>query len=320
MENKILAQNFYRTSASKLYIFIYLLVSIFLCSCMGLPKQVNKDFNNVTQSLHVPNKNKEYTILVGKLMGQEYVPDVQPTGCFENNVLCMNSYYLYKINVQQVISGEPVKGIIKVARYQHAKYMYHGSENAVFVIEKINNEKSVQLLGTSYFITEYITPKITYCFLERIDKYLPELKEVIYSDCLTQEEVYGELKHELIDLVELRVEKELTKQKIIIGHDYGYSDGINIYPDDFDDDDTCVGYTDLDKINTNKDCNFDSINDYKVFIFDVSKGKASYVKELILNELSKIDIDLNSINMNFQIVETMNISTLYWHFRVEYLE
>lgn len=53
---------------------------------------------------------------------------------------------------------------------------------------------------------------------------------------------------------------------------------------------------------------------------NVSKGKASYVKELVLNELSKIDIDLNSINMNFQIVETMDISTLYWHFRVEYLE
>ena len=232
----------------------------------------------------------------------------------------MSSFYLYKINIQQVISGEPLEGIIKVARYQHAKYIYKGSDIALFIIEKIKNKKTSRWLKTDYFISEYIKPKVTYCLSEKLDEYVPEFKELIYSNCLLQKDVYGGIKEDLIELVDSRVEKELKKQELLIKHDYNYSDGINIIPDG-DDNDACPNYVDLDKYVTDKNCIIDDgIEEYNVYIYEVKKAKASYVKQLILDELSKINLNLDNVKMNFQVIEKENKSILYWHTRVEYLK
>ena len=96
---------------------------LFLSSCAELPKALEVSHAEIQPSPIEDNKieKKEYTVLVGKLIEQEYVPDIQPSSCFKENVICMNAYFLYTINVQQVISGEPLQGVIKVARYQHTK-------------------------------------------------------------------------------------------------------------------------------------------------------------------------------------------------------
>ncbi|HFC29416.1 MAG TPA: hypothetical protein ENJ44_00045, partial [Oceanospirillales bacterium] len=232
----------------------YLLLILFLSSCAELSKAPKVSRAEIQQPQLIENQakeNKEYTVLVGKLMEQEYVPDIQPSSCLKEDVICMSSFYLYKIHIQQVISGEPLAGIIKVARYQHAKYMYRGSDNAIFVIEKITNEKTRQLLKTNHFITEYIAPKVTYCLAKKLDKYIPELKESAYSNCLLQKDVYGGLKDDLIELVDTRVEKELTNQKILIKHNYDFSDGTKVISDD---DDACPSYVDLDKYDTDENC------------------------------------------------------------------
>jgi len=299
----------------------YLLLPLFITSCGEIPKKPVKNIINVenTQAdneLDQQNKGKkEYTILVGKLMGQEYVPDILPKGCFENDAICMNVYYLYKINVQHIISGKPLKGIIKAARYQHARYMYRSSENAVFVIERITNKNTIQLLNAEYFVTEYITPKTTYCFSEKLDYYVPEFKESIYSECLTEEEIFGDLKAGLIYDVNQKVEDKLIKQEIFIDSDSEYSDGNNILPEIFDDDDKCNDYIDLDKLDADKNCIGDDIESYRVYIYQVKKGQALHVKEIILDELSKIKINLDDVEMNFQIIEDTDKSILYWHYR-----
>jgi hypothetical protein len=302
-----------------------LFLLLFLSACAELPRTPEVSYAEIQQS-PVEDKQiekKEYTVLVGKLMEQEYVPDIQTSSCLKENVICMGSFYLYKINIQQVISGEPLAGIIKVARYQHAEYMYRGSDNAIFVIERITNKKTSQLLKTNHFITEYIAPKVTYCLSKKLDKYIPEFKEPLYSNCLLQRDVYGGLKDDLIELVDTRVERELINKKILIKHNYDFSDGANIISDDYDDDDACPSYVDLDKYDTDENCilddGIDGIEGYEVKIYQVKKGKAPCVKQLILDELSKIKINLGHVKMNFQIIEGENKSILYWHTRVGYL-
>ena len=149
---------------------------------------------------------------------------------------------------------------------------------------------------------------------------MPEFKELIYTNCLLQKDIYGELKDELIELVDSRVEKELRKQELLIKHDYNYSDGKNLLLDSYDDDDGCPDYADLDKLMADKNCNHDDgIKEYNVYIYEVRKAKASYVKQLILDELSKINVSLDNVKMNFQIVEENSKSILSWHTRIEYL-
>jgi len=281
----------------------YILLPIILSSCSQLPKKNgNNLINKSKQNLEIRHlkKRKDYTLLVEKLMGQKYIPDIKPSSCFEENAICLNVFFLYKINVQRVISGEPLKGIIKVARYQHGEYRYKGSDNALFIIEKIRNEKTRLLLKTDYFITEYITPKITYCLPEKLDKHIPEFKELIYSNCLEQKDVYEVLKDDLIELVDTRVERELRNKNFLIKHEYGFSDGVNFIPDDLDDDENCPSYVDLDKYNDDKNCILDDeTKDYEVRIYEVTKGKAPYVKQLVLDELSNIKISLDNVKINF---------------------
>ena len=140
-----------------------------------------------------------------------------------------------------------------------------------------------------------------------------------YSNCISQKDVYGELKKDLIELVVSRVEKELRKQKLLIKQDYDYSDGKSLLPDFYDD--GCLDYANLDKLMVDKNCNNDDgIEEYNVYIYEVKKGKAIYVKQLILDELSKININLDNVKMNFQVVEEDSISMLDWHSRVECLK
>ena len=49
-------------------------------------KRNNSNVINPSTSIKKNTIEKQYTILVGKLMGQEYVPDIQPSTCFEEGV------------------------------------------------------------------------------------------------------------------------------------------------------------------------------------------------------------------------------------------
>lgn len=271
--------------------------------------------------LKTPNSDEKFTIIVGKLMGQEYVPDIQPAECFKEGMICMSSYYLYKINIQQVLLGEPLKGIVKVVRYQHSEYMYRGSENAIFVIGRIKNKKTATLLKTDYFLAEHINPRTQYCFPENLDKYYPELKELYYFDCLPQEDVYGGLKDQLIDLAIQNIESKLRQKSILLHSDYDYSDGQTLLPESDDEDDLCPSYIDIEKYETDINCTaLDDIETYKVRIYQVKKGKTELVKELILQELSNLKINLDNVKMNFQITKNRDNDTVYWHYIVEHLK
>lgn len=261
------------------------------------------------------------TIFVGKLLGYEDIPLVQPSSCFEPNVLCMNWHVTYKIKVIEVLAGESLSGVINASRVQHGPHMYNGSDESLFVVTKISDEKSVNLLKASHYLKEHREPKTQYCLSKPLDNYIPELKDFIYSTCIDVSEFRGEIKMEFLEaLVETIVEK-LTEDKTLIEFYEGYSvNGVYISDDVYDEDDEndkCkfgLDYMDYDRYESDPDCEI--LDDtFEVAQYVVKKGNASVVKELITNAISQSKLELSSIEMNFKIIENEDSSILEWHYR-----
>lgn len=261
------------------------------------------------------------TVFVGKLLGYEDISLVQPSSCFEPNVLCMNWYVTYKIKVMEVLAGESLSGVINASRVQHGQYMYRGSDESLFVVTKIPDKKSVKLLKASHYLIEHRAPQTQFCLSEPLDNYVPELKDFIYSTCTDVSEFRGKIKMKFLDgLIDTIVDK-LTEDKILIKYDEGYSiKGVFISDDvgDMDDEeDKCkfgLDYMDYDRLENDPDC--ESIEGtFEVAQYVVKKGQASVVKELITNAISKSKLELSTIEMKFKTIENEYNSVFEWHYR-----
>lgn len=261
------------------------------------------------------------TVFVGKLLGYIDIPLVQPASCFEPNVLCMDAYVTHKIKVLEVLAGEPISGVVYASRVQHGEYMYRGSDESLFVVTKISDEESMELLKASHYLREYHPPREQYCFSEPLDYYISELKDYIYSTCPKVSEFKGKLKMEFLNNLVDTVLDRLKKDKTLIEFDEGYSINGVFISDDLeyldDENDKCkfgLDYMDYDKFESDPDCkSLDGT--FEVAQYVVKKGQASVVKELITNAISQSKFELSTIEMNFKTIENESSSVLEFHYR-----
>ncbi|WP_154223413.1 tetratricopeptide repeat protein [Marinicella rhabdoformis] len=287
-------------------------------------RQVPEHYTNAVER---KIKEEEYksaqvnTVFVGKLLGYEDIPLVQPSSCFEPGVLCMDAYITYKIKVIEVFAGESLSGVINASRLQHGPHMYRGSDESLFVVTKIPDEKSVELLKASHYLREHKEPRTQYCFSESLDNYIPELKDFIYSTCTDVSEFRGEIKMKFLGELGDKILDKLTEDKTLIESDDGYSINGLFISDDVDDvdeeDDKCkfgLDYMDYDKLDNDPDCEGPK-NAFEVVQYTVKKGVASAVKELITEAINQSKLELSTIEIKFKIIENEESSVLEWHYR-----
>lgn len=261
------------------------------------------------------------TVFVGKLLGYEDIPLVQPSSCFEPNVLCMDVYVTYKIKVLEVLAGESLSGVINASRLQHGRYMYRGSDESLFVVTKISDDESKELIKASHYLREHISPRVQYCLSEPLDHYIPELKNAIYSTCPEVSDFRGKIKMEFLRALVDTVSDQLIKNESLIEFYEGYSvNGAFISVDEVDEDeetDECIfgsDYMDYDRYESDPNCMpFEVAFDVAQYV--VKKGDAPVVKELITKAISQSKFDFSTFEMIFKTIENESSSVLEWHYR-----
>ncbi len=300
----------------KILIPISMIMSISsLIACSPTIRKPN--FDSTIIPINGENTNKEYTIILGKLMGQSYVPDVLPSSCYKPDLICTSSFYHNKILVHEVISGDSVFGEIQAVRLQHGEFFYRGSDLSVFVLEKITNKNSVKLLKTNYFLEEYIKPEVNYCFSKSLKEQLPELDEY-KNNCINQEYTAGGIKEDKIQRISEEVELMLDEDKILIKTDYEYSDGETIIYDIEEELEECLDEMDLDILEKNPICLQANLT-HDVNLYFLKKGTAESVKQMIIELVNESTLNLKDVHMNFIIKEKGNISILEWHYRINHI-
>ena len=256
---------------------------------------------------------KEYTIVLGNLWEQEYVPDVVPSGCLKENVICTSFYFKYKIEVKDVLIGEDVGGVVQAARLQHATMLHKGRELAVFVLSRIENPKTRELLGTDFFLEEHEVPIKQYCFSKSLKTYLSDLDITGPSigGCVRVSSLYWEIKQSALETLSSRLEEKLKQEKLLFGYSTGYSYDGNVYDNNSisEEEVNCSIYGNLNQYVDAEKCYSDQ-EPYEVVEFTVKKGYADSVKMRILNELRDLRLGMDNIEMNFQVYEKRNVSIL----------
>jgi hypothetical protein len=265
------------------------------------------------------NISKKYTIILGYLEEQTYVPNILPSKCFEENIICLDVFFLNKIKIKEVISGDLISGEILAARQQHGELYFRGTDLSIFVLEKITNENTSKLLKTNYMLEELIKPEVNYCINKDLKEQLSVLNEYI-ENCINQKYMAGSIKENEIQRISDEVEKRLAEDKILIKTDYEYSDGeIIIYEEDEDEVlDECLDEKDLDVIENNPKCGLDNLT-HDVILYFLKKGTAESTKQLIMDLVNQSDLNLKDVQMNFISKEKTDMSILEWHYRVNHI-
>lgn len=267
--------------------------------------------------------SNEFTIVLGKLKNQFYIPDVLPVECFNDNVICMDAYYMNEIQIKEVLSGEFLSGFVQAVRLQHSKYYYKGDDLNVFILSKIKNLKSQKLLNTKYYLEENISPRTQYCFPKPLNDYIKKPIEEINSNCLEESFVLTGYKELQIKSVISDIESQLNSEGLLMNILNEYSDGEEIYEDESEEEldeinKNCPTEFNLDKLDDNPECPTYE-NTYEVVKFSLKKGKAEVVKKRIKLLIEQSKIELSNIQMNFIIREKRDMSILEWHYRVNHL-
>lgn len=139
-------------------------------------------------------ESKELIIVSGYAIENNYldIHEECPT-----NTICSNSWFKYKIKVNNVILGEKLDDEVIAIKKQHASLMIDKSELAVFVLSKIKDTAVKRKFNAKYYVHEFSRPKTIYCFNENLEKLgLEHEDEVSYhpfgmwnTQCINREEL-----------------------------------------------------------------------------------------------------------------------------------
>ena len=263
----------------------------------------------------IQNSKPEYTILVGRLLRQEYVDDVMPTRCFE--AVCMNSFYHYHIKVDDLIAGQPLSRKIKVARFQHAQYLFRSSQTALFVIERVKDPSWEQHLDTPFNLVEFSQLEAKHCLQYPLNKYtnFHNTDETCIHTGL--EKVKGNLiadnlRNDLFLQVVEQVRSKLDKDKVLRTlEDDHLSDGTLIV-DTEEQEERCYD-VDYDKNANNRNCDFSKY--FNLLSFQVAKSQGEAAMELFKQELKASRLNLKPFDIRYRIIEHDEHSDFQVHYK-----
>jgi hypothetical protein len=116
------------------------------------------------------------TVVIGRLTDNkpmEYVPDECPKG-----YICLRSWWKSVINVQRIIHGPRLSGVVAAANMQHTSLnpRYKNSVR-LFVLRPITDPAERAKLRVDYFLEEMALPAQMYCLSQDPKKYGLEVQE-----------------------------------------------------------------------------------------------------------------------------------------------
>lgn len=259
--------------------------------------------------------NDDYLIVKGKILSKEYIPDVQPKSCNEGSVICTSVYYRNEIKIEESFNNTH-KALVIAAQYEHGS-VYRGSEDYLFVLEPIKNEKSKELLKADYFVKKQISKSSTYCFNEPMSEYFDHSIEfdALERSCISTEDSFDDLKHYILYDVEEKVRLILEEQGSLVSiNELSMDKEGNLYSEEDEVPKTC---SEEDEISLNLDriekC--DSwISDTVVIEFKVEEDSSSQVIMLINDELERLPF--KNLKSEFTVDTKDDVDIVRWFYEV----
>lgn len=272
-------------------------------------------FFGLLASIQTSVAGDSYLIVKGNILSKELIPDVHPKGCFEDGLLCTSVYYRYKIKVKDSFHNTR-ETIVLAAEYEHGK-IYRGSEDYLFILEPIGNEKSQKLLKADYLVNKQISKSSTYCFNEPMSEYFDKsIKfDALERSCISTENSFNNLKYSILYDVEDKVRLILEEQGSLISINELLMDKEgNLYSEEGEVPKTCSKEDeislDLDRI---EKC--DSwISNTAVLEFQVRKGDSSQVIVMLNDELERLPFE--NIKSEFVVETKDNAEIVRWFYEV----
>ena len=259
------------------------------------------------------------TIIIGEHLGYVNLPLIQPSSCFEEERFCLNNYETYKIKVEEIITGDQLEGVIYASRFQHGRYIYSSDETSLFVLERIEDKNTSELLKTSYFLKEYIRPQSLYCFPSGVSEKYPELESIVTSECVETSDMPWRLRSNWLDDFADNIELTLSNKKVLVSFEEGYSLNGVFHDYEIEDSDRCSDYLDESKYNKDPACQIDTqAFDSRRFL--VKKGWGEKTKSLINSKLANSSLNLQNTSIEIKVIENKGYTLVEWLFLVPRVE
>jgi hypothetical protein len=137
------------------------------------------------------------SVVLGKAHEQFAIDAEVPCPQEENDendldVICMDAWIGWRINVQKTLAGNPIRGRIRAARLQHTFYIKSYLRRLrLFVLQPIESAEMRAVLGADYLIIDLSTTRDMYCTRESPAKYgLPEEDLDVYVRQAVDDEAF----------------------------------------------------------------------------------------------------------------------------------
>ncbi|MBD3667153.1 MAG: hypothetical protein HUJ16_04295 [Kangiella sp.] len=262
--------------------------------------------------------NDDLLIVKGKILSEKLLQKAFDESCSKKNVICMWAPYHFSIKVGETLVGRaPAK--LEAVEYLHDGRYYSGSEDYLFILERIEDDKKRELLNVDYYIKEVISRSLDYCFSKSINDYLEtELHREAFSDkCYRDEHVFKQVKYRALVEIGDGLVEQLKNQGDLVSHDYLqvdqsggiYRESKDEYPEDSCTDEDFDSF-DIDRL---RDCaSVEGVTD--AVEFKVIKGIGSKVIMGIEDELERLPF--KNIKSEFVVESKDGVDIVRWFYEV----
>lgn len=262
--------------------------------------------------------NDELIIVKGKILSEKFLQEVFDELCNYENIICMKGPYHFSIKVEETLVGSsPVR--LDAVEYIHGGRFYSGSEDYLFVLERIKDDKKRELLKVDFLIKEVVSRSLDYCFSKPINEYLKEdfIRESFSDKCYRNDAVFKQIKYRALDEIGDKLIERLKSEGELVDFDYLQLDlAGKIYSSNKDEyvEDTCtdedISSFDVDRW---KACGtVEGVTE--VMEFQVTKGTSSQVIMLINNEIERLPF--KNLKSEFTVDTKDDVAIVRWFYEV----
>lgn len=262
--------------------------------------------------------NDELIIVKGKILSEKFLQEVFDESCNYENIICMRGPYHFSIKVDEILVGRAPANLDAV-EYLHGGRFYSGSEDYLFVLERIKDDKKREFLKVDYLIKEVVSRSLDYCFSKPINEYLKEdFKREAFSDkCYRDDLVFEQVKYRALAEIGDELVERLKSKDELVDVDYLQIDLVGkIYSSNKDEyvEDTC----------TDEDISSFDIDRWKAcgtvegvteaMEFQVTKGTSSKIIMQINNELERLPF--KNIKSEFTVDTKDSVDIVRWFYEI----
>lgn len=262
----------------------------------------------------------EYMVFTGRLLNQEHIKDVQKAKCLDGTLLCLGGYFKNKIIIEDLLIGNPINGIIEAVSYQHNYDFVSTDETVLFVISKINNLNSIEMLGTEFYAEEISQIETRHCLKRPLKKYVKHLDRGLSCYNLFGLEVINNpiarsLRYELVNDILSDIEAKMKHEGLLLSVTFEMSDGEEVVNTDEIDKkcDVMILTRIITQGDANIDCDYSEL--FNLLIYKVSKDEGKKAMGFFKQELTASQLNLKPFDIRYKVVEHVEFSEFQVHYK-----